>query len=188
MFTAVLKRSQSDFLSNVIFDGKGAPFDWVMGPKNFPKVLEGNFDNDRGKGTHSRQHVGEYVPPDGEADEELEALVRHIMGHAMDLKDLEGLTDEQQVIVDSAALELRALAESDMPKGLMEQKFYTIHDQMMAGLYRALSPEDDAALEAHFPGGGVKKETWIRLQLQGKFGISNPIDLQFDPRDVPPPA
>ena len=47
---AVLEsRRDSNFLCNVIFDGKGAGFDWVFGPKNFVKILDGNYA-DKGTG------------------------------------------------------------------------------------------------------------------------------------------
>lgn len=45
---ALEKRRDSNFLCNVIFDGRGAPVDWVFGPKNFVKVVDGNFDNKQG--------------------------------------------------------------------------------------------------------------------------------------------
>jgi hypothetical protein len=41
-------RRDSNFLCNVIFDGRGAPADWVFGPKNFAKVLDGNYDSKKG--------------------------------------------------------------------------------------------------------------------------------------------
>ena len=48
---AIQKAARSDFLN-----GRGeryfvASFDWIMKPNNFPKVLEGNYDNDRFKNT-----------------------------------------------------------------------------------------------------------------------------------------
>lgn len=50
------KRADSNFLNNVIFDGRGAPIDWVFGPKNFVKVLDGNFDNKTGGRGNGRDH------------------------------------------------------------------------------------------------------------------------------------
>lgn len=49
VFEVVEKRAASDFLQNVFNDGKGAPFDWCMGPKNFVKILDGNYDAVEGK-------------------------------------------------------------------------------------------------------------------------------------------
>ena len=45
---ALEKRRDSNFLNFVIFDGRGAPVDWVFGPKNFVKVLDGNYDGKKG--------------------------------------------------------------------------------------------------------------------------------------------
>lgn len=53
---ALRKRADSNFLNNVIFDGRGAPIDWVFGPKNFIKVLDGNFDNKTGGRGNGRDH------------------------------------------------------------------------------------------------------------------------------------
>jgi hypothetical protein len=53
-------RRDSNFLCNVIFDGRGAPVDWVFGPKNFAKVLDGNYDNVRKGGKRGGGQHGEY--------------------------------------------------------------------------------------------------------------------------------
>ncbi len=42
---ALENRANSRFLCFEIFSGKGAPFDWMFGPKNFPKVLDGNYND-----------------------------------------------------------------------------------------------------------------------------------------------
>jgi hypothetical protein len=42
---ALHKRRHSRFLSTVFGDGRGAGIDWIFGPKNFPKVLDGNYDD-----------------------------------------------------------------------------------------------------------------------------------------------
>jgi hypothetical protein len=41
----IRKRADSDFLSFTFGDGRGAGFDWCFGPKNFVKILDGNYDN-----------------------------------------------------------------------------------------------------------------------------------------------
>ena len=46
IFAVVEKVASSDFLSGRKTDFK-ASFNWVFGPKNFPKVLDGNYDNDK---------------------------------------------------------------------------------------------------------------------------------------------
>ena len=60
---ALENRANSRFLCFEIFNGKGAPFDWVFGPKNFVKVLDGNFNDvpgGTGKGGKSGKGKSEY--------------------------------------------------------------------------------------------------------------------------------
>lgn len=59
---ALENRANSRFLCFEIFNGKGAPFDWVFGPKNFVKVLDGNFNDmpDSGKGGKRGKAGSEY--------------------------------------------------------------------------------------------------------------------------------
>jgi len=47
--TVVDKAAASDFLNGKNNKGWVADFDWIMRPNNFPKVLEGNYDNDKVK-------------------------------------------------------------------------------------------------------------------------------------------
>ena len=53
---ALENRANSRFLCFEIFGGKGAPIDWLFGPKNFSKVVDGNYNdliggtNGKGKG------------------------------------------------------------------------------------------------------------------------------------------
>jgi len=47
---ALQKRADSNFLCNGYLDGRGAAIDFVFGPKNFAKVLDGNYDNKGGGG------------------------------------------------------------------------------------------------------------------------------------------
>jgi len=56
---ALENRANSRFLCFEIFGGKGAPFDWMFGPKNFVKVLDGNF-NDVIGGTNGKKQKSEY--------------------------------------------------------------------------------------------------------------------------------
>lgn len=58
IFEAVEKIPKSDFLSGRATDFK-VTFDWVFGPKNFPKVLDGNYDNDNFKGNDNRQETSD---------------------------------------------------------------------------------------------------------------------------------
>lgn len=45
--TVVDKAAASDFMNGKNNKGWVADFDWMMRPNNFPKVLEGNYDNDK---------------------------------------------------------------------------------------------------------------------------------------------
>jgi uncharacterized membrane protein YqiK len=44
VWTALKNRVVSNFLNHVYNDGRGAPIDWVFGPKNFVKVVDGNYN------------------------------------------------------------------------------------------------------------------------------------------------
>ena len=78
---AIRKAARSDFLN-----GRGdrhfvASFDWIMGPKNFPKVLEGNYDNDRFNFSNNKP-TG-YDRQQTERDKRITAganLVRNLLG------------------------------------------------------------------------------------------------------------
>ena len=54
---ALENRANSRFLCFEIFGGKGAPIDWLFGPKNFAKVIDGNF-NDLIGGTNGKGPKG----------------------------------------------------------------------------------------------------------------------------------
>lgn len=45
IFEAISKAAKSDFLNGKNNRGWVADFDWIFRPNNFPKVLEGNYDN-----------------------------------------------------------------------------------------------------------------------------------------------
>lgn len=47
VFAAIDKTSESDFLNGCGNRGFKASFDWLFRPRNFIKVLEGNYDNNR---------------------------------------------------------------------------------------------------------------------------------------------
>ena len=50
LYEAVEKAAKSFFLNGGGSKGWKAKFDWIFGPDNFKKVLEGNYDNDRKMG------------------------------------------------------------------------------------------------------------------------------------------
>ena len=59
VYSAISKASESSFLNGGGSKGFIADFDWVFRPNNFPKVLEGNYDdvkpiNKNGNGTNER--------------------------------------------------------------------------------------------------------------------------------------
>ena len=115
---------------------------------------------------------------------ELEETMKHILRHSISLMGLDDMTDNQRVILREAAAVLSELAESDMPKGLMEEEFYKVHDRMMTELYNSLSEDDQMQMEAHCPSG-VKFEAWAQKTLQERFSIPNPLEYEFSPQDVP---
>ena len=45
VFEVITKAGASDFLNGRNKNGWVADFDWIFRPNNFPKVLEGNYDN-----------------------------------------------------------------------------------------------------------------------------------------------
>ena len=60
VYQAISKASESSFLNGGGSKGFLADFDWVFRPNNFPKVLEGNYDdvkpvNMKGNGTNQQQ-------------------------------------------------------------------------------------------------------------------------------------
>ena len=61
---AVQKAVKSDFLNGKNNKGFVASFDWIMRPNNFPKVLEGNYDNNK-------------IPPHGAKDMHRNGQILH---------------------------------------------------------------------------------------------------------------
>lgn len=53
LFIVIDKAAASDFLNGCGRNGFKATFDWIFRPNNFPKILEGNYDN----GNHNQQQT-----------------------------------------------------------------------------------------------------------------------------------
>jgi len=163
-------------------DAKG----WLIGStktpmKNWKAAARTWITNRDKQGEAQKGPAPKQITEDAET---LEETMKHIMKHAMTLMKLTGLTDAQQTVVDVASEKLEALADSDTPKGLMEQEFYSVHDAMMTDLYNSLDDEDKMQMEAHRPPQ-VKFETWARKTLQERFGIPDPMSYEFSTQDVP---
>jgi len=155
---------------NPMKDWKAAIRQWIRA-RDEGHVKQGGVD----------MHVG--ATPKAEldtVDKERKVLVQHIMKHAMHLLKIGGLNDTQMIIVASTSEALEAVAESGMEKGLMEQKFYTIHDGMMGELFNTLSETEDAELQADFPGGGINFDVWVRKCLQEQFKINDPLEYDLE--------
>ena len=79
VYQAISKASESSFLNGGGSKGFLADFDWVFRPNNFPKVLEGNYDdvkpiNKNGNGTNERDKSREQREADLLAKERLEFI------------------------------------------------------------------------------------------------------------------
>ena len=55
VYKAIDKAMASDFMNGKNGKGWVASFDWMMCPSNFPKVLEGNYDNEQPAGSQQSQ-------------------------------------------------------------------------------------------------------------------------------------
>lgn len=55
VYEAIDKAMASDFMNGKNGKGWVASFDWMMCPSNFPKVLEGNYDNEQPAGSQQPQ-------------------------------------------------------------------------------------------------------------------------------------
>lgn len=55
VYKAIDKAMASDFMNGKNGKGWVASFDWMMCPSNFPKVLEGNYDNEQPAGSQQPQ-------------------------------------------------------------------------------------------------------------------------------------
>ena len=63
VYKAIDKAMASDFMNGKNGKGWVASFDWMMYPSNFPKVLEGNYDNDQPAGSQQPQAAAKAQDP-----------------------------------------------------------------------------------------------------------------------------
>lgn len=61
-------RANSRFLCYEFNSGRGAPIDWVFGPQNFVKVMDGNYNDSLGKKKLSPEDPGYYEDPEWVVD------------------------------------------------------------------------------------------------------------------------
>ena len=63
VYKAIDKAMASDFMNGKNGKGWVASFDWMMCPTNFPKVLEGNYDNEEPAGSQQTQAASKAQDP-----------------------------------------------------------------------------------------------------------------------------
>lgn len=63
VYKAIDKAMASDFMNGKNGKGWVASFDWMMCPSNFPKVLEGNYDNEQPAGSQQPQAAAKEQDP-----------------------------------------------------------------------------------------------------------------------------
>ena len=63
VYKAIDKAMASDFMNGKNGKGWVASFDWMMCPTNFPKVLEGNYDNEQPAGSQQPQAAAKAQDP-----------------------------------------------------------------------------------------------------------------------------
>ena len=63
VYKAIDKAMESDFMNGKNGKGWVASFDWMMCPSNFPKVLEGNYDNEQPAGSQQPQAAAKAQDP-----------------------------------------------------------------------------------------------------------------------------
>lgn len=63
VYKAIDKAFASDFMNGKNGKGWVASFDWMMCPSNFPKVLEGNYDNEQPAGSKQPQAAAKAQDP-----------------------------------------------------------------------------------------------------------------------------
>ena len=63
VYKAIDKAIASDFMNGKNGKGWVASFDWMMCPSNFPKVLEGNYDNEQPAGSQQPQAAAKAQDP-----------------------------------------------------------------------------------------------------------------------------
>ena len=66
VFTMLKNRAGSKFLSTEIMDGRGAGIDWCFGPKNFVKILDGNYNDESTSALGEKWMVDTYRQTDWE--------------------------------------------------------------------------------------------------------------------------
>ena len=67
VYKAIDKAMASDFMNGKNGKGWVASFDWMMCPSNFPKVLEGNYDNEQPAGSQQPQAEAKAQDPSATA-------------------------------------------------------------------------------------------------------------------------
>lgn len=67
VYKAIDKAMASDFMNGKNGKGWVASFDWMMCPTNFPKVLEGNYDNEQPAGSQQTQAAAKAQDPSATA-------------------------------------------------------------------------------------------------------------------------
>lgn len=67
VYKAIDKAMASDFMNGKNGKGWVASFDWMMCPSNFPKVLEGNYDNEQPAGNQQPQAASKAQDPSATA-------------------------------------------------------------------------------------------------------------------------
>jgi hypothetical protein len=63
VYTVIDKASKSIFLNGGGKKHFVASFDWMFGPMNFPKVLEGNYDNQTFENNNNHGNNGQFIDP-----------------------------------------------------------------------------------------------------------------------------
>lgn len=63
VYKAIDKAMESNFMNGKNGKGWVASFDWMMCPSNFPKVLEGNYDNEQPAGSQQPQAAAKAQDP-----------------------------------------------------------------------------------------------------------------------------
>lgn len=74
MKTAIVKATQSQFLNGANNRNWIATFDWIFRPNNFPKILEGNYDN----GNHNQQQANNGSIYDGGRAARRQEFINHV--------------------------------------------------------------------------------------------------------------
>lgn len=67
VYKAIDKAMESNFMNGKNGKGWVASFDWMMCPSNFPKVLEGNYDNEQPAGSQQPQAAAKAQDPSATA-------------------------------------------------------------------------------------------------------------------------